>query len=118
MFMQKSLKRFLGAVLSVSLLGAACVVAASTVDDDLFAVRRIFPKFGPGLRALRRGSDGKYYLLASPNVGVAILDAQGKQVGSLGSVQQAPSVDKPGSSLIAFGEDCDIDAQGRIYVAD
>jgi hypothetical protein len=118
MSMQKRLKRFLGAAIAVALLGMALAAAASTVDDELIAVRRVFPAIGPGLRAIRHGADGKYYLLASPNVGIAIFDTQGKQLSVIGAPPPASVANKAGRSAIAFGEDCDVDAQGKIYVAD
>jgi hypothetical protein len=110
--------------LGVLALAAVCLpVAASLwagaleVDDDLFASRRLFPSIGPGLRALRRGRNGNYYVLASPSLGVAIFDAKGKSISVIGAL--APQVpNQAGRSGIAFGEDCDVDAQGNIYVAD
>jgi len=82
------------------------------------AKRRLFPGIGPGLRAVRRGPEGKYYVLASPNASVAIFDAQGKPSGVIGAPPAAPVAGKAGRAAIAFAEDCDVDAQGNIYVAD
>jgi hypothetical protein len=76
------------------------------------AKRRVFSPIGPGLRALRHGADGKYYLLASPAVGIALFDSAEKQLTVIGTPSAA------GHPVIAFGEDCDVDAQGNIYVAD
>jgi hypothetical protein len=118
MSMQKSLKRFLAAAAAVSLLGIVVATAASTVDDELIPIRRVFPAIGPGLRAIRHGVEGKYYLLASPNVGVVIFDGQEKQLGVVGAPPPAPVAGKAGRAAIVFGEDCDVDAQGRVYVAD
>jgi hypothetical protein len=91
---------------------------ASEIDDDLMASRRVFPNIGPGLRALRHGANGNYYVLASPSVGLAIYDAKGKPLSVIGAPSPQPVTDKAGRSEIAFGEDCDVDAQGNIYVAD
>jgi hypothetical protein len=88
------------------------------VDDQLMASRRLFKNIGPGLRALRRGADGKYYLLASPNVGLAVFDAQGKQLTVIGAPPAEPATNKAGGSAIAFGEDCAVDASGNIYIVD
>jgi hypothetical protein len=104
---------FLAAFAAICLLGLALVSAASDVDDQLMAKRRVFPSIGPGLRAVRHGQDGKYYLLASPDVGVAVFNATGKQLTTIGAA--ATSSDRP---AIAFGEDCDVDPHGNIYVAD
>jgi hypothetical protein len=94
------------------------IVAASPTDGDLTARRRIFSPIGPGLRAVKRGTDGKYYVLASPSVGIAIFDALGKQLSAIGAPLSTPISNKAGRSAIAFGEDCDSDAQGNVYVAD
>jgi hypothetical protein len=104
-----------GALLPVA---GALWAGASEIDDDLMASHRIFPSIGPGLRALRHSANGNYYVLASPAVGVAIFDAQGKQLSVIGAPPPAPVSNKAGRSAIAFGEDCDVDAQGNVYVAD
>ncbi len=91
---------------------------ASEIDDDLTATRRVFPTIGPGLRAVRHAANGNYYVLASPSVGVAIFDPTGKQISVIGAAPPAPVTNKAGRSAIAFGEDCDVDAQGNVYVAD
>ena len=88
------------------------------VDQQLSAARRVFKGYGPGLRSLRRGSDGKYYLLASPSVGLVVFDAKGQQLSIIGAPPPAPVANKAGRSSIAFGEDCDVDSAGNIYVAD
>jgi hypothetical protein len=106
--------------LSAAFLPIAGALWANTseIDDDLFARRRLFPSIGPGLRALRHAADGSYYVLASPTVGVAIFDPKGKQLSVIGAPPEPPVANKAGRSAIAFGEDCDVDAQGNLYVAD
>jgi hypothetical protein len=110
--MLRTFPKFLAAVAPVCLLGAALVSSSSEVDDQLMAKRRVFPSIGPGLRALRHGQDGKYYLLASPGAGVVVFDSAEKQLTVVGAA------DASGHSPVAFGEDCDVDAQGNLYVAD
>jgi DNA-binding beta-propeller fold protein YncE len=73
---------------------------------------------GPGLRAVKRGADGRLYILASPSPGLLVFDAQGKQVLSISEAGVAPSGTGQGHPLITFGEDCDGAADGKIYVAD
>jgi len=90
---------------------------ASQVDDQLTARRRVFKPIGPGLRAVKRGQDGKYYVLASPSVGVAVFDDKEKQLTVIGAPATAVA-DQAGRTGIAFGEDCDVDAQGNVYVVD
>ncbi len=104
-----------GAFLSVAV---ALWGGASEIDDDLLASRRVFPSIGPGLRALRRGANGNYYVLASPSVGLAIFDAKGKSISVIGASPPPPVTDKAGRAAMAFGQDCDVDGQGNIYVAD
>jgi hypothetical protein len=91
---------------------------ASEIDDDLMATRRVFPSIGPGLRAVHRAANGNYYVLASPSVGVAIFDPKGKQLSVIGAPPEPAVPNKTGSPSVAFGEDCDVDAQGNVYVAD
>ena len=113
--MHRNPGKFLAAAATLCLIGLALVCSAEDVDDQLMAKRRVFSSIGPGLRALHRGQDGKYYLLASPGVGIAVFDATGKQLKVIGAPAAA---DKAGRSPVAFGEDCDVDAQGNLYVAD
>jgi len=108
----------------------ACIAgsAAAQVDDQLTARHRVFPGIGPGLRAVKRGPDGRYYVLASPLVGLAIFDASGSKreltiaapSGSMAGSSGAGSLAALGSErpVIVFGEDADVGAQGKIYVAD
>ncbi|MGB7845391.1 MAG: hypothetical protein WBL63_07230 [Candidatus Acidiferrum sp.] len=90
----------------------------SEVDAQLMASRRVFSRIGPGLRAVRHASNGNYYVLASPNVGVVIFDPNGKQLSVIGASPEPPAANKAGRAPMAFGEDCDVDAQGNVYVAD
>jgi hypothetical protein len=103
-------------LLTFCLAGSRWVAKASPTDGDLTARRRVFSPVGPGLRAVKRGADGKYYVLAS--TGVVIFDTQGKQLSVIGAPPPATVAGKAGRAAIAFGEDCDVDAQGNIYVAD
>jgi hypothetical protein len=112
-------------VIWIVVLAAVCLPVARAlragaleIDDDLFASRRVFSSIGPGLRALRRGANGNYYVLASPSVGLTIFDAKGKSLSIIGAPTPASVTDKAERSAIGFGEDCDVDAQGNVYVAD
>jgi hypothetical protein len=116
--MHRKFGKFLAAAAATCVLGLALASTASEVDDQLMARRRVFPSIGPGLRALRHGRDGKYYLLASPNVGIAIFDSKEQQLTVIGAPLASPAADKAGHPPISFGEDCDVDPQGNLYVAD
>jgi len=111
--------RFLGAAtLALCLAAITLVAGANPVDDDLIAQRRVFPGIGAGLRALKRGTDGKYYILASPGVGLAVFDSSGKQLKVIGAPPPTGAPNNAGTSAVSFGEDCDVDGKGNLYVAD
>jgi hypothetical protein len=82
------------------------------------AGRRVFPEIGAGLRAIRESADGRVYLLVSPQPGVLVFDARGKELLQLGAGLSANAAAKVRPAAIAFGEDFDVDAEGKIYVAD
>jgi hypothetical protein len=108
-------------VLAVMCLAACAAGSAAGQDEgelDLTARQRIFPGLGPGLRAVKRGADGRLYILASPSPGLLVFDAQGKQVLSIKAPAASTTAEVKAARTIAFGEDCDVDAAGRIYVAD
>src|SRR5260370_804491 len=100
------------------LLAYAAGGAAAQDEGDLTAGQRIFPGVGPGLRTVKRGADGRLYILASPSPGLLVFNAQGKQVLSISEAGVASSGIGQGRPPITFGEDCDGAADGKIYVAD
>src|SRR5712691_9704953 len=96
----------------VKVLAVMCLLAcaggrvAAQDEGELIAKQRVIPGVGPGLRAVKRGADGRMYVLASPSPGLLAFDAQGKQVLSINEIGVASSGGQ-GHSLITFGEDCD-----------
>jgi hypothetical protein len=72
---------------------------------------RVFSQIGPGFQAIRRGAAGQYYVLVAPSAAVQVLNAAGEKIGS---VPAHPA----GASAIVFGDALDLDASGRLYVAD
>ena len=104
------------AVMCLLACGAGSAVAQD--EGDLIAKQRVFPGVGPGLRTVKRGTDGRLYILASPSPGLLVFDAQGKQVLSINEVGLGQGSTGQGHNLITFGEDCDGAADGKIYVAD
>ncbi len=116
--MHSKIGKLLAAVAALFLLASAIPFASADVDADLMAKRRVFPSIGPGLRAIHRGQDGKYYVLASPNIGITVFDSAGKQLAVIGASSSAPAVAAPGRASIASSEDFDMDAHGNFYVAD
>ena len=108
----------------VKILAGMCLLACFAVsvraqeEGELTAKRRIFPSIGPGLRTVKRGADGRLYVLASPSPGLAVFDVEGKQILAIGELSPTAAVPKADRVLITFAEDCDADAEGKIYVAD
>jgi len=90
-------------------------IAEPQIETELLASGRAFPEVGPGVRALKRDSAGRYYVLTAPGAAVLVYDAAGKRVG------QIPAAGSRGMSQVAslvFGDDVDVDSTGRLYVAD
>jgi DNA-binding beta-propeller fold protein YncE len=98
-------------LLACSLAALACPGARAQAEHDLTARRRLLPEIGAGLRAVKRGADGRLYVLTAPSPTVLVFTPEGKSVG------QVPSLAANSLSLI-FGEGLDLDATGRVYVAD
>src|SRR6266481_7234080 len=116
--MRKRVGPIVRVLVVMCLLACAAGRAVAQNEGDLIAKQRVFSAVGPGLRAVKRGADGRLYILASPSPGLLVLDAQGKQVLSISEVGVAQGGSGQGRNLITFGEDCDGAADGKIYVAD
>jgi hypothetical protein len=99
-------------LLTAALLFFAAGALHAQTELTLTAKRRLFPIAGLGVRGIRGGPDGKYYVL-TPN-SVWVLDASGAKTGE--SPAPAPKGKKP--DVLNFAEAFDIAADGRIYVAD
>ncbi len=100
------------------LVACACGSALSQEESELTAKQRILSGIGPGLRTLKRGADGRFYVLASPAPGLMVFDGAGKQLLSISESPPSTAGTSKSRPLLAFGEDCDVDAEGKIYVAD
>jgi len=116
--MQKRVGPTLKVLAVTCLLACAAGNAAAQEEGDLTARQRIFPGVGPGLRTVKRGEDGRLYILASPSPGLLVFDPRNKQVLSINEAGIAPSNTGQGRPAIMFGEDCDGATDGKIYVAD
>ena len=81
------------------------------VIQELTARGRVFPDAGPGVLAIKRDSNGRYFILAAPANTVAVYSPEGKRAGQIPNANSA-------SSKITYAEDIDLDANGRLYVAD
>ena len=97
-----------------------CVTGAARAQDegDLTAKRRLFPSLGPGLRAIKVGADGNYYVLTAPGAAVQVFDRAGKLVKKVPSYEAGKGPQSEQLRSIAFGEDFDVYASGTVYVAD
>lgn len=89
----------------------------------MVAKRRLFSPIGPGLKQIREGSDGKLYVLASPSPGLVVYSPEARRLLTMheaaGLSEAALAEAKTsGEVLVQFGEDCDVDADGTIYIAD
>ena len=110
-------------VAAVCLAASAAVCARAQVDAELTAKRRLFPEIGPGFKTIKRGVDGKIYVLASPSPGLVVFSGEGKRLLSMREAQGLSADAKKeamesGEVLVGFGEDFDIDGSGNLYVAD
>jgi len=94
------------------------VPALAQTEGELTAKGRVLPSVGPGLRAIKRGSDGHLYVLQSPAPGLIVFDEGGKALLQIGAGLAASSATKVRPANVIFGEDCDVSSEGRIYVAD
>ena len=79
-------------------------------EQEIDATKKLFPEAG-GVTALKRGPDGRYYVLTSH--AVLIYDANSKLVKRF---PEAPAANS--KAIPFFGLSMDIAADGRIYVAD
>jgi len=116
----------LSVLLSAAILSGVPVRAQE--DPTLDANRRVFSDVGPGFRAVRRGPDGSYYVLVTPTTPnsakfsrfskpapagistVIVFDSQGRKL------RQIPARPRPGE--LVFPSSLDLDASGRVYIAD
>ena len=78
------------------------------------------PGIGPGLRTVKRGVDGNYYVLTAPSSSASVFDATGKLLKKVPDYEAGNGSSPQPAALaaITFGEDLDVDSQGTVYVAD
>jgi hypothetical protein len=100
--------------LQVKQVEQTVTVRAEPGVECLTPQSRILPDVGPGLRALRPGPLGNYYVLTAPGASVGIYSPQGTRIGQIpvASASSAPA------SPIVNGSDLQVDSAGRVYVAD
>lgn len=111
------------AVAALCLAASAAACARAQVDAELTAKRRLFPEIGPGFKTIKRGGDGKIYVLASPSPGLVVYSGGEKRLLEMRESSGLPAEARKeamesGEVLVGFGEDFDVDGDGNIYVAD
>ncbi|MGB0034802.1 MAG: hypothetical protein WBP79_04935 [Candidatus Acidiferrales bacterium] len=85
--------------------------AGQALNREIVARARVFPEIGAGVSALKRDSAGRYYILGVPATVIAIYAPDGKRIG------QIPNANSGGAKIV-YAEDIDLDAAGRLFVAD
>ena len=85
--------------------------AGAQGNTDHYQGRRVFSEIGRGIRAIRRGPQGQYYILVAPSRVVLIYDSAGKRIGQVPTKLE-------GAADIIYGTGLDVDQSGRLYVAD
>src|SRR5512137_1584361 len=103
-------------VLCALALVGVCVLAQE--EGELTAKQRVFHGIGPGLRAIRRGADGSYYILSAPGANVEVFNAAGKELKKVPDYAGSAGPANAELRAIRFGEDMDVNAAGTVYVAD
>src|SRR5437879_6061866 len=114
--------------LALAVVGLAAIFeppVRAQEEPTLDAKRRVFFDVGAGFRTIRRGPDGSYYVLAAPiptppskssktsmslAPAVVVFDPQGKKL------RQIPA--QPRRGEIVSPHSLDVDASGRVYIAD
>ena len=99
----------------------ACVAGsarAQDIEDEVTAKKRLFPGVGPGLRAVKRGADGNFYILRAPGSSVSVFDPSGTLLRRVPPFDEGKGPQPAQTSGIVYGVDLDVDAHGTVYVAD
>jgi len=110
--------------IALKILAGLCLlgyVAGNTRAQDegeLTAKRRVFQGVGPGLRAVKRGADGNYYVLTAPAPAASVFDPAGKLIKKVPAYDAGKGPQNVQLASIGFGEDLDVDAAGTVYIAD
>lgn len=100
------------------LMCVAGVARAQDIEDEVTAKKRLFPGVGPGVRAVKRGADGNFYVLTAPASSVSVFDPAGKLIRRIPPYDESKGPQPAQNAGIIFGADMDVDAHGTVYVAD
>jgi len=73
-------------------------------NTDHYEGRRVFSEIGRGVRAIRRGPQGQYYILVAPSRVVLIYDSAGERIG-----QVPTKLPRPGNLWVTGGLSAEVD---------
>jgi hypothetical protein len=96
------------AISGASLIGGP---GAQELDLELESTAHLLPDVGPGLRAIHHDAAGRLYVLSTPCTSISVYGPDSKLL------RKIPSNPTKESSIV-FAEDFDVDATGRVLVAD
>jgi hypothetical protein len=98
----------LAALLFITLLSAS--TATRGQDAGAASSARVFPQLGPDVKAIKRDSSGRYYILAKPASVIWVFAPDGQLAGKIPNGAS--------SGAIRYAVDIDLDSAGRLLVAD
>ncbi|HUK31226.1 MAG TPA: hypothetical protein VLV89_08940, partial [Candidatus Acidoferrum sp.] len=107
-----SISRFLIAAALCAIGAGAAPAQVPQPELTLVAKERLFPLAALGVRGIKSGPDGRYYVLTTHQVVVFIAD--GTKVGEI----PAPPAKGGKTDQFTYAEAFDVGRDGRIYVAD
>lgn len=102
------------AIFVAAALALCAFTARAQTEPQLDARRRLFPE-ATGVRAVKAGPGGRYFVLTSH--AILVFDAKGAKVSEIPPPEPA-ELAKKSRPLIVFAEDFAVDSNGRTYVAD
>lgn len=102
---------FVCAAIAAAGLHSFAETSSPEVEREIQANGRVFPEIGPAVNALKRDASGLYYILAAPASVISVYGDDGKRRASI------PNDNSKGAKIV-YAEDIDLDATGRLFVAD
>lgn len=102
---------FVCAAIAAAGLHSFAETSSPEVEREIQATGRVFPEIGPAVNALKRDASGLYYILAAPASVISVYGDDGKRRASI------PNDNSKGAKIV-YAEDIDLDATGRLFVAD
>jgi hypothetical protein len=104
----------LACALLPGLIGAQTTMGGQ-IEQQINARRRLFPEIGGGLQGTKNGADGQIFVLLPQRI--IVYDAKGRKLREV-PVPLTPAQAKKAAPELVYAEDFDVDAAGKIYVAD